>query len=282
MTPRSSDYVEKIRSLPADPKDSDVLNDRFLLGSEGRLEAFNAPLHGVTPNARIVIVWPDARQIPNAGGIPGSQDAALRGMASAEDIRRDPTTYGVRRDHALEPHRNARPDWFGRAARTPDDRRTIRSRIRPSPLHVGATLPRSEGPGEELWGLVAQGGDLAAAFGDDDGQSAARAGATSGRLDHPPRCRGRRCARPSGFRPIPDAPGFSEPLGAKRSSRRSVREGVPAALQDCSDLVATCGRGAPQDSDRNGSPAFGFDRFLTVLGGISGGASSRVRLMPSW
>ena len=56
MTPSFDDYVEKIRILPPVPKDSDVLNDHFLLGREGRLEAFYAPLHGVTANARIVIV----------------------------------------------------------------------------------------------------------------------------------------------------------------------------------------------------------------------------------
>lgn len=33
-----------------------MLNDRFLLGCEGGLEAFYAPLHGVTADARIVIV----------------------------------------------------------------------------------------------------------------------------------------------------------------------------------------------------------------------------------
>ena len=56
MTPSFDDYVEEIRSLPPVPADSDVVNDRFLLGREGRLEAFYAPLHGVTANARIIIV----------------------------------------------------------------------------------------------------------------------------------------------------------------------------------------------------------------------------------
>ena len=46
MTPSFDDYVEKIRFLPPVPEESDVLNDRFLLGREGRLEAFYAPLHG--------------------------------------------------------------------------------------------------------------------------------------------------------------------------------------------------------------------------------------------
>ncbi len=55
MTPSFDDYEEKIRSLPPVPKASDVLNARFLLGREGRLEAFYAPLHGVTANARVVI-----------------------------------------------------------------------------------------------------------------------------------------------------------------------------------------------------------------------------------
>ncbi len=56
MTPSFDDYVEKIRFLPPVPEESDVLDDRFLLGREGRLEAFYAPLHGVTANARIAIV----------------------------------------------------------------------------------------------------------------------------------------------------------------------------------------------------------------------------------
>ena len=56
MTPRFDDYAEKIRSLPAVPKESDLLGRRFLMGREGRLEAFYAPLHAVTQDARIVIV----------------------------------------------------------------------------------------------------------------------------------------------------------------------------------------------------------------------------------
>ena len=56
MTPRFDDYEKKIRSLPADPADSDILRPRFLLAREGTLEAFYAPLHGVTAEADLVIV----------------------------------------------------------------------------------------------------------------------------------------------------------------------------------------------------------------------------------
>lgn len=56
MTPSFNDYAERICALPAVPEESDVLNRRFRLGREGRLEAFYAPLHGVNHDARIVIV----------------------------------------------------------------------------------------------------------------------------------------------------------------------------------------------------------------------------------
>ena len=56
MTPRFDDYEDRILSLPADPTASDVTSDDFLLAREGHLEVFYAPLHGITPNARVVIV----------------------------------------------------------------------------------------------------------------------------------------------------------------------------------------------------------------------------------
>ena len=56
MTPRFEVYKEKILSLPAEPAPSDITREDFLLGREGRLEVFYAPLHGVTSTARIVIV----------------------------------------------------------------------------------------------------------------------------------------------------------------------------------------------------------------------------------
>lgn len=56
MTPQFQDYETKMRSLPAVPSDSDVLNERFVLAHEGTLEAFYAPLHGVARGAEIVIV----------------------------------------------------------------------------------------------------------------------------------------------------------------------------------------------------------------------------------
>lgn len=56
MTPRFDDYVAKIRSLPANPMDNDVVTSDFLLGEDGRIEVYYAPLHGVTTNAKIVIV----------------------------------------------------------------------------------------------------------------------------------------------------------------------------------------------------------------------------------
>ena len=56
MTPRFDDYIAKIRSLPDDPADNDVVTSDFLLGEEGRIEVYYAPLHGITTNAKIVIV----------------------------------------------------------------------------------------------------------------------------------------------------------------------------------------------------------------------------------
>ena len=56
MTPSFEDFKDEIRSLPPIPNRSDVLNDRFLIAREGRLEAFYAPLHGVSANAMVVIV----------------------------------------------------------------------------------------------------------------------------------------------------------------------------------------------------------------------------------
>lgn len=56
MTPQFDEYEKQIRSLPAVPAASDVLRRSFLLGREGPLEAFYAPLHGVTANAEVAIV----------------------------------------------------------------------------------------------------------------------------------------------------------------------------------------------------------------------------------
>lgn len=56
MTPHFDNYVAKIRSLPANPTDNDVVTSDFLLGEEGQIEVYYAPLHGVTTNAKIVIV----------------------------------------------------------------------------------------------------------------------------------------------------------------------------------------------------------------------------------
>ena len=56
MTPNFDDYADTIRSLPPTPEENDVLNSRFLLGSEDRLEVYYAPLHGITASARVVIV----------------------------------------------------------------------------------------------------------------------------------------------------------------------------------------------------------------------------------
>ena len=56
MTPHFDDYEKQIRSLPAVPAAPDVLRRRFTLAREGALEAFYAPLHGVTANAEVVIV----------------------------------------------------------------------------------------------------------------------------------------------------------------------------------------------------------------------------------
>ena len=65
MTPRFDDYEDRILSLPADPTASDVTSDDFLLTREGHLEVFCARLHGITPNARVVIVGltPDKSQM---------------------------------------------------------------------------------------------------------------------------------------------------------------------------------------------------------------------------
>ena len=56
MTPAFRDYETAIRSLPSDATLADVANDRFLLARDGRLEAFYAPLHGVTSKADVVII----------------------------------------------------------------------------------------------------------------------------------------------------------------------------------------------------------------------------------
>ena len=56
MTPRFDAYIDKIRSLPANPTDRDVVTSDFLLGEEGRIEVYYAPLHGVTTDAKIIIV----------------------------------------------------------------------------------------------------------------------------------------------------------------------------------------------------------------------------------
>ena len=56
MTPRFDDYIDKIRSLPANPTDRDVVTSDFLLGEEGRIEVYYAPLHGVTTDIKIIIV----------------------------------------------------------------------------------------------------------------------------------------------------------------------------------------------------------------------------------
>lgn len=56
MTPHFDAYIDKIRSLPANPTDRDVVTSDFLLGEEGRIEIYYAPLHGVTTDAKIIIV----------------------------------------------------------------------------------------------------------------------------------------------------------------------------------------------------------------------------------
>ncbi|MCY3839600.1 MAG: hypothetical protein OXH09_13285 [Gammaproteobacteria bacterium] len=56
MTPTFDDYEPAIRSLPSDATLADVANDRFLLARDGLLEAFYAPLHGVTSTADVVII----------------------------------------------------------------------------------------------------------------------------------------------------------------------------------------------------------------------------------
>lgn len=56
MTPRFADYEHKLRSLPADATAYEVTGDGFLLAHEGDLEVFYAPMHGLTPDAQIVII----------------------------------------------------------------------------------------------------------------------------------------------------------------------------------------------------------------------------------
>ena len=56
MRPCFDDYVAKIRSLPDDPADNDVVTSDFLLEEEGRIEVYYAPLHGVITDAKIIIV----------------------------------------------------------------------------------------------------------------------------------------------------------------------------------------------------------------------------------
>ena len=102
MTPLFDDYEKQIRSLPADPTASDVLRRRFLLAREGTLEAFYAPLHGVTADAEVVIVglspglsqmllaFREARDLLRSGcGAPGIFDEIRRRMAFAGPMRRN-------------------------------------------------------------------------------------------------------------------------------------------------------------------------------------------------
>ena len=56
MTPRFDDYIDEIRSLPANPADRDVVTSDFLLREEGLIKVYYTPLHGVTTDAKIVIV----------------------------------------------------------------------------------------------------------------------------------------------------------------------------------------------------------------------------------
>ena len=58
MTPCFDDYVAKIQSLPANPTKNDVVTSDFLIKEEGegRIKVYYAPLHGVTTDAKIVIV----------------------------------------------------------------------------------------------------------------------------------------------------------------------------------------------------------------------------------
>ena len=56
MTPRFGNYEDRILSLPANATVSDVTSSDFLLAREGHLEVFYAPLHGITADARVVIV----------------------------------------------------------------------------------------------------------------------------------------------------------------------------------------------------------------------------------
>ena len=82
------------------PTESDVLNECFLMAREGRLEAFYAPLHGVTANAQVVIVGltPGLSQMVLA--FQGSPDTPRPGLAPAAALRRDPAADIVRGTHA--------------------------------------------------------------------------------------------------------------------------------------------------------------------------------------
>ena len=102
MTPNFDDYEKKIRSLPPLPTEYDVLNDRFLMARESRLEAFYAPLHGINANAQVVIVgltpglsqmvlaFREARTLLHEGWRPPQLFAEIRRrMAFAGPMRRN-------------------------------------------------------------------------------------------------------------------------------------------------------------------------------------------------
>ena len=56
MTPNFDDYADKIRSLPPEPRGRRRAQQPLPIGPRGPLEVYYAPLHGITANARVVIV----------------------------------------------------------------------------------------------------------------------------------------------------------------------------------------------------------------------------------
>ena len=75
MTPHFDDYVAKIRSLPADPTNHDVVTPDFLLKKEGQIEVYYAP---PSDSAAPCLLWCDSKAEASHGMplIPSSRVVA--------------------------------------------------------------------------------------------------------------------------------------------------------------------------------------------------------------
>ena len=142
MTPCFDDYEDRILSLPADPTASDVIRDDFLLAGEGHLDVFYAPLHGITPDARVIIV----------GLTPGKSQMVAAFREARRLLRegsRPPFLFreiGRRISFGGPMRKNLTQmlDKIGVADRlgAGHQRGTVRRCFAPTPFHIGPALPR--------------------------------------------------------------------------------------------------------------------------------------------